>query len=79
MKSGKRQIVLVDMKFPDNFPIDAPTISFKTRIQHPSINEYGIAKLSIINAENWTPNIKIRDGKHEQNYFTYHLCHHIFF
>uniref|UniRef100_A0A4X2LER8 E2 ubiquitin-conjugating enzyme n=1 Tax=Vombatus ursinus TaxID=29139 RepID=A0A4X2LER8_VOMUR len=48
----------IKINFPAKYPFKPPTITFKTKIYHPNINEKGQVCLPVISAENWKPTIK---------------------
>ncbi|KAM3855964.1 ubiquitin-conjugating enzyme E2 L3-like [Vipera latastei] len=49
----------IEINFPCEYPLKPPTVSFKTKIYHPNVDEKGKLCLPIISNKHWKPNIKI--------------------
>ncbi|XP_075813925.1 ubiquitin-conjugating enzyme E2 L3-like isoform X1 [Microtus pennsylvanicus] len=45
----------IEISFSAEYPFKPPTITFKTKIYHPNIDEKGQVCLLVISAENWKP------------------------
>uniref|UniRef100_A0A670YRQ2 UBC core domain-containing protein n=1 Tax=Pseudonaja textilis TaxID=8673 RepID=A0A670YRQ2_PSETE len=52
----------IEIEFPQEYPFKPPTITFKTKIYHPNVDEMGKCCLPIISAKNWKLNTKIDQG-----------------
>ncbi|XP_006890943.1 PREDICTED: ubiquitin-conjugating enzyme E2 L3-like [Elephantulus edwardii] len=50
--------VRIEINFPAEYPFKPPTITFKTKIYHPNIDENRQVGLPVISAENWKPATK---------------------
>ncbi|KAF7236000.1 Ubiquitin-conjugating enzyme E2 L5 [Varanus komodoensis] len=45
----------IEISFPSEYPFKAPTVTFKTKIYHPNVNEIGEVCLPLISATKWSP------------------------
>ncbi|RKP00416.1 hypothetical protein CXG81DRAFT_13274 [Caulochytrium protostelioides] len=48
-------IFRVACSFPENYPFNAPTLRFMTRIYHPNVDDDGSVCLGILKSEAWKP------------------------
>lgn len=49
----------LDMKFPDNYPMKAPTVVFVTKVYHPSVKKDSGAICADVIENNWSPVLSI--------------------
>ncbi|XP_015676033.1 ubiquitin-conjugating enzyme E2 L5 isoform X2 [Protobothrops mucrosquamatus] len=49
----------IEIEFPCEYPLKPPTVSFKTQIYHPNVDEEGKLCLPIISKTDWQPYTKI--------------------
>ena len=55
-------IFVLDIRFPLDYPVNPPRITFKTQIYHPNIDSDGRISLDILGSK-WNPVLNIEKGK----------------
>ena len=58
------EIFDLTIDFPPEYPFRPPTVTFKTRINHPNIDSNGNVRLDILKQSQWRPQFKLAKVLH---------------